>query len=82
MATTVADVLLERLRQWDVERIFGYPGDGIGGILAALRRAGDRPRFIQARHEEMSAFQACGYAKFSGRVGVCRPPPGPAPSTC
>ena len=73
----VSDYLLERLRAWDVEQIFGYPGDGINGILAAFGRADNRPKFIQSRHEEMSAFEAVGYAKFSGRVGVCMATSGP-----
>src|SRR2546430_460064 len=71
MAPTVADFLLERLRAWDVRHVFGYPGDGINGILAAWGRADNQPQFIQARHEEMAAFEAVGYAKFTGRVGVC-----------
>lgn len=75
--TTVADYLLQRLRDWGVEYVFGYAGDGINGLLSAWERADDQPRFIQARHEEMSAFQACGYAKFSGRVGVCTATSGP-----
>ncbi|MEW2414456.1 thiamine pyrophosphate-requiring protein [Streptomyces sp. NPDC046866] len=73
----VADYLLQRLRAWDVEHVFAYPGDGINGLLAAWGRAEDRPRFIQARHEEMAAFQAVGYAKFSGRTGVCAATSGP-----
>jgi pyruvate dehydrogenase (quinone) len=73
----VGDYLLERLRAWDVEYVFGYPGDGINGILAAFGRADDDPRFIQSRHEEMSAFEAVGYAKFGGRVGVCMATSGP-----
>ncbi|MEU6863393.1 thiamine pyrophosphate-requiring protein [Streptomyces sp. NPDC046876] len=73
----VADYLLQRLRAWEVEHVFAYPGDGINGLLAAWGRADDRPRFIQARHEEMSAFQAVGYAKFSGRTGVCAATSGP-----
>ncbi|CAM5583268.1 MULTISPECIES: thiamine pyrophosphate-requiring protein [Streptomyces] len=77
MSTTVADHVLERLRAWGVEHVFGYPGDGINGLLAAWGRAGNRPRFVQSRHEEMSAFQAVGYAKFSGRVGVCAATSGP-----
>ncbi|WP_282693308.1 thiamine pyrophosphate-requiring protein [Streptomyces sp. CC208A] len=75
--TKVSDRILERLREWDVEYVFAYPGDGINGLLAAWGRAGDRPRFVQSRHEEMSAFQAVGYAKFSGRVGVCAATSGP-----
>src|SRR4051794_33046823 len=76
-AKTVADHVLERLREWGVEKVFGYPGDGINGLLAAWGRADDRPRFVQARHEEMSAFEAVGYAKFTGRVGVCTATSGP-----
>jgi pyruvate dehydrogenase (quinone) len=77
MAPTVGDYLLERLRQWNVDHLFGYPGDGINGIIAALGRADDRPRFVQARHEEMSAFEAVGYAKFTGKPGVCLATSGP-----
>jgi len=77
MAQTVADYLLQRLREWGVEYVFGYPGDGINGILSAFGRADDQPRFIQSRHEEMSAFEAVGYAKFTGRVGVCMATSGP-----
>jgi len=73
----VSDYLLRRLREWDVEHVFAYPGDGINGLLSAWGRADDKPRFIQARHEEMSAFEAVGYAKFSGRVGVCAATSGP-----
>jgi pyruvate dehydrogenase (quinone) len=73
----VSDYLLERLRAWDVQHVFGYPGDGINGILAAFGRADNRPAFIQSRHEEMSAFEAVGYAKFSGRLGVCMATSGP-----
>jgi pyruvate dehydrogenase (quinone) len=77
MSTTVADQLLARLREWGVEQVFGYPGDGINGILGAFSRAGDQPRFIQARHEEMAAFEAVGYAKLGGRPGVCMATSGP-----
>ncbi|NUR06051.1 MAG: thiamine pyrophosphate-requiring protein [Nocardioidaceae bacterium] len=77
MATTVADYLLARLREWGVDHVFGYPGDGINGLLGAFGRADDQPRFVQSRHEEMSAFEAVGYAKFSGRVGVCAATSGP-----
>jgi pyruvate dehydrogenase (quinone) len=77
MTTTVADVLLQRLRAWEVTHVFGYPGDGINGILGAFTRADDAPQFVQSRHEEMSAFEAVGYAKFSGRVGVCMATSGP-----
>ena len=77
MADTVGDFLLSRLREWDVERVFAYAGDGINGLLAAWGRAGNQPGFTQARHEEMAAFEAVGYAKFSGRVGVCAATSGP-----
>ncbi|HEY3996937.1 MAG TPA: thiamine pyrophosphate-requiring protein [Mycobacterium sp.] len=73
----VSDYLLERLRAWGVDHVFGYPGDGINGILAAFGRAENRPKFIQSRHEEMSAFQAVGYAKFTDRVAVCMATSGP-----
>ncbi|GII58813.1 thiamine pyrophosphate-requiring protein [Planotetraspora thailandica] len=76
-SNTVADHILERLREWGVEKVFGYPGDGINGLLAAWGRAGDRPMFVQSRHEEMSAFEAVGYAKFSGLLGVCAATSGP-----
>ena len=75
--TTVADYLLGRLRDWGVDKVFGFPGDGINGILAAWGRAGNNPKFIQARHEEMSAFEAVGYAKFTGGFGVCMATSGP-----
>ncbi|MFF5436018.1 thiamine pyrophosphate-requiring protein [Streptomyces achromogenes] len=77
MSTKVSDHILERLRAWGVEQVFGYPGDGINGLLAAWGRAENQPRFVQSRHEEMSAFEAVGYAKFSGRLGVCAATSGP-----
>lgn len=77
MSETVADFLLGRLREWGVEQVFTYPGDGIIGIIAAFDKAGNHPRFVQSRHEEMSALQAVGYAKFSGKVGVCMATSGP-----
>src|SRR3954463_13710363 len=77
MSTTVADRLLERLREWGVEQVFGYPGDGINGIVGAFSRAGDQPRFIQARHEEMAAFEAVGFAKYGDQPGVCMATSGP-----
>ncbi|QIS22086.1 thiamine pyrophosphate-requiring protein [Nocardia terpenica] len=77
MAQQVGDYVLQRLREWGVTRVFGYPGDGINGLVAAFGRAGDDPAFIQARHEEMAAFEAVGYAKFSGEVGVCAATSGP-----
>ncbi|MEU1214597.1 thiamine pyrophosphate-requiring protein [Streptomyces sp. NPDC005791] len=77
MSIKVSDFILQRLREWDVDHVFGYAGDGINGLLAAWGRAEDRPRFVQARHEEMAAFEAVGYAKFSGKVGVCAATSGP-----
>ena len=77
MKATVGDYLLGRLRDWGVEHVFAYAGDGINGILAAWGRAENKPQFIQARHEEMAAFEAVGYAKFTGRVGVCMATSGP-----
>ncbi|WP_405621557.1 thiamine pyrophosphate-requiring protein [Streptomyces sp. NBC_00076] len=77
MSIKVSDHVLQRLREWGVEQVFGYPGDGINGLLAAWGRADNQPRFVQSRHEEMSAFQAVGYAKFSGRLGVCAATSGP-----
>ena len=77
MTETVADVMLARLREWGVEQVFGYPGDGINGLLGAWGRADNRPQFVQARHEEMAAFEAVGFAKFSDKVGVCAATSGP-----
>jgi pyruvate dehydrogenase (quinone) len=77
MAQLVADYVLERLRAWDVRRIYGYPGDGINGFLGALDRADGNPELIQPRHEEMGAFMACAHAKFTGEVGVCMATSGP-----
>lgn len=77
MASTVSDFIIDRLHQWGVERIYGYPGDGINGLLGALGRAEDEMRFIQTRHEEMAAFMACAHAKFTDEVGVCLATSGP-----
>ncbi|MER6797594.1 thiamine pyrophosphate-requiring protein [Amycolatopsis mediterranei] len=77
MAQTVGDYLLQRLREWGVEQVFAYPGDGINGIVASFGRADNVPRFVQARYEEMAAFEAVGYAKFSGKPGVCMATSGP-----
>ncbi len=74
---SVSSYLLSRLQDWDVDKVFAFPGDGINGILAAWERADSAPAFIQARHEEMAAFEAVGYAKFSGRLGVCMATSGP-----
>ncbi len=77
MAKTASDILVEQLLDWNVDTIFGFPGDGINGFFEALRTHADRLRFIQVRHEEAAAFAACAYAKFTGRVGVCVATSGP-----
>ncbi|MGH7904513.1 MAG: thiamine pyrophosphate-requiring protein, partial [Candidatus Dormibacteraceae bacterium] len=77
MARTTADYLCERLIEWGVNTVYAFPGDGINGILGAMRRHQDRLRFVQTRHEEMAAFMACGHAKFTGDVGVCMATSGP-----
>ena len=77
MTTTVGDFIVERLYQWGVRRIYGYPGDGINGVFGALNRADGKIRFIQARHEEMAAFMAAADAKFSGQLGACIATSGP-----
>lgn len=76
-AKTAADVLVEGLIDWGVDTIFGIPGDGINGIIEALRTRQEKIRFIQVRHEEAAAFAACGYAKWTGRLGVCIATSGP-----
>jgi pyruvate dehydrogenase (quinone) len=73
----VSDYIVERLAAWGVKRVFGYPGDGINGVMGALNRDDHGVRFVQARHEEMAAFMACGHAKFTGQVGVCLATSGP-----
>ncbi|WP_434605850.1 thiamine pyrophosphate-requiring protein [Pseudomonas sp. D2-30] len=80
MSMTVGDFLVERLYEWGVRRIYGYPGDGINGVFGALNRAKGKIRFIQARHEEMAAFMACAHAKFTGELGVCIATSGPGAS--
>jgi pyruvate dehydrogenase (quinone) len=77
MAKTVGDFFWQRLHQWGVRRVFGYPGDGINGLLGALDRAGDLFDFVQVRHEEMAAFMASAHAKFTGELGVCMATSGP-----
>ena len=77
MAQNAADVLIETIIDWGVDIVFGLPGDGINGIMEALRTRQDRIRFVQVRHEEAAAFMACGYAKFTGRLGVCLATSGP-----
>ncbi|MCI0998173.1 thiamine pyrophosphate-binding protein, partial [Pseudomonas corrugata] len=80
MSMTVGDFLVERLYEWGVRCIYGYPGDGINGVFGALNRANGKIRFIQARHEEMAAFMACAHAKFTGELGVCIATSGPGAS--
>lgn len=82
MATTTSDLLVERLLDWGVDTIFGFPGDGIDGIFEALRTHQDKMRFIQVRHEEGAAFAATAYAKYSGRLGVCLATSGPGVFIC
>jgi hypothetical protein len=77
MTETASDFLIKRLIQWGIRRIFGYPGDGINGIIGAIQRAGDAIHYVQVRHEEMAAFMACAHAKFTGEVGVCLATSGP-----
>jgi pyruvate dehydrogenase (quinone) len=77
MTKTAADVLVDILEEWGVNVVFGLPGDGINGIMEALRKARERIRFIQVRHEEAAALMACGYAKYTGRLGVCLATSGP-----
>ncbi len=74
---TTSDFLLERLVEWGFYRIYGYPGDGINGIMGAFDRIGDKLEFIQVRHEEMAAFMACAHAKFTGETGICLATSGP-----
>src|SRR5690242_1625113 len=77
MSRTVADLLVTRLIDWGVDAIFGLPGDGVNGVFESLRQRQDDIRFIQVRHEEAAAFAACGYAKYTGRLGVCLATSGP-----
>src|SRR5215218_4739421 len=77
MGQTTSDFLVQRLTEWGVKRIYGYPGDGINGIMGALDRAKGAIHFVQVRHEEMSAFMACAHAKFTGEPGVCLATSGP-----
>ena len=77
MATTASDYLVQRLSEWGVNRVYGYPGDGINGVMGALNRAGEKIELVQARHEEEAAFMACAHAKFTGEVGVCIATSGP-----
>jgi pyruvate dehydrogenase (quinone) len=74
---TVSDFLIHRLNEWNIRRIYGFPGDGINGIIGAIGRAGDKVDYVQVRHEEMAAFMACAHSKFTGEVGVCLATSGP-----
>src|ERR1700710_581216 len=80
MSRTVGDFLVQRLHDWGVSHIFGYPGDGINGVFGALNRAEGKIQFIQVRHEEMAAFMAAAHAKFTGELGVCIATSGPGAS--
>src|SRR5574337_1955962 len=77
MAQTGGDILIETIIDWGVDVIFGLPGDGINGIIEALRKRQDQIRFIQVRHEEAAAFMACAYAKYTGKLGCCLATSGP-----
>ncbi|MGH8211807.1 MAG: thiamine pyrophosphate-binding protein, partial [Rhodanobacteraceae bacterium] len=77
MSATVSDFLIHRLHEWGVHRIYGYPGDGINGLMGAMNRAEGRMKLVRARHEEMCAFMACAHAKITGEVGVCMATSGP-----
>ena len=77
MAQTASDILVDTIMEWGVDTVFGIPGDGVNGIIEALRQKRDKIRFIQVRHEEAAAFAACGYAKFTGRLGCCLATSGP-----
>src|SRR5947209_9486144 len=77
MSQTVAELIIQRLLDWDVKTVFSLPGDGINGIFEAWRQHKDKLRYIQVRHEEAAAFAACGHAKFTGALGVCMATSGP-----
>src|SRR5437763_10192838 len=77
MAETTSDSLMQRITGRGIRRIYGYPGDGINGIIGAIDRAGDAVDYVQVRHEEMAAFMACAHAKFTGEVGICLATSGP-----
>src|SRR5438034_7558860 len=77
MADTASDFLIKRISEWGLKRIYGYPGDGINGIIGAIDRANGSVEYVQVRHEEMAAFMACAHAKFTGEVGICLATSGP-----
>src|SRR5881296_3541847 len=74
---TTSDFLIRRISEWGLKRIYGYPGDGINGIIGAIDRANGAIEYVQVRHEEMAAFMACAHAKFTGEVGICLATSGP-----
>src|SRR5207249_12202277 len=77
MTETASDFLIRRINEWGLKRIYGYPGDGINGIMVALDRANGAVDYVQVRHEEMAAFMPCAHAKFTGEVGICLATSGP-----
>src|SRR5438045_9284366 len=77
MKTTASDILIDAIHDWGVDVVFGLPGDGINGIMEALRKRADKIQFVQVRHEEAAAFMACAYAKYTGKLGVCLATSGP-----
>ena len=77
MAITVAEFVWQRLHEWGLTRVYGYPGDGVGGLDVALEKAKDTMQYVQVRHEEMAAFMASAHAKFTGEVGLCYATSGP-----
>src|ERR1700749_4074759 len=77
MSKTVSDFLIERLGKWGISRIYGFPGDGINGIIGAIDRAKEKIEYVQVRHEEMAAFMACAHYKFTGEGGICLATSGP-----
>lgn len=77
MSDTVGDFILERLRSWNIRRMYGYPGDGVNGLFAAMDRVSEKMDFVHVRHEELAAFMACAHAKFTGEIGCCIATSGP-----
>src|SRR5262245_22908352 len=77
MKATASDILIDAIHDWGVDVVFGLPGDGINGVMEALRKRADKVRFVQVRHEEAAAFMACAYAKYTGQLGVCLATSGP-----
>src|SRR3984885_5362565 len=77
MSMNVSDFVWHRVQEWGIERVYGYPGDGVGGLDVALEKAKAELQYIQVRHEEMAAFMACAHAKFTGEVGLCYATSGP-----